>query len=108
MFIQLSEQQIRQGYKNNNETVLHSFSDDFCVPSAVFIFASLFNKGQLLTLLHSERPKLYTILAFLSAKGLKEEFAMLFMIRCPFGKVSSLPFGMILLVREASRKSQES
>ena len=25
-----------------------------------------------LTLLHSERPKLYTILAFLSAKGLKE------------------------------------
>ena len=30
------------------------------------------NRGQLLTLLHSEGPKLYTILAFLSAVGLKE------------------------------------
>ena len=29
-------------------------------------------EGQLLTLLHSERPKLQTILAFLSAIGLKE------------------------------------
>ena len=40
--------------------------------SAIFIFVSLFNKGHLLTLLHSERPKLYTILAFLSAIGSKE------------------------------------
>ena len=31
--------------------------------------------GLLLTLLHSERPKLYTILAFLSAIGLKERIA---------------------------------
>ena len=28
-----------------------------------------------LTLLHTERPKLYTILAFLSAVGLKKQFA---------------------------------
>ena len=31
--------------------------------------------GLLLTLLHSERPKLHTILAFLSAIGLRKEFA---------------------------------
>ena len=30
----------------------------------------------LLTLLHSERPKLYTILAFLSAVGLKNNFSL--------------------------------
>ena len=30
----------------------------------------LLNTGELLTLLHSQRPKLYTILASLSAKGL--------------------------------------
>ena len=30
-----------------------------------------------LTLLHSERPKLYTILAFLSAIGLTEKFQMI-------------------------------
>ena len=76
--------------------ILRQFCIVFQMIFSVFIFASLFNKGQLLTLLHSERPKLYTILAFLSAKGLKEEFAMLLMIRCPFGKVSSLPFGMIV------------
>ena len=35
-------------------------------------FASLHNGSQLLTLLHSERPKLYTILVFLSATGFKE------------------------------------
>ena len=35
-----------------------------------FSFSLPFKWGQLLTLLHSERPKLYTILAFLSAIGL--------------------------------------
>ena len=39
--------------------------------SAIFSFASLLSGCQLLTLLHSERPKLYTILVFLSAKGFK-------------------------------------
>ena len=43
-----------------------------------------------LTLLHSERPKLYTILALLSAKGLK----------------SRPHFGGVLLPRGAHRKSQ--
>ena len=43
-----------------------------------FLFASLTEEALLkwdllLTLLHSERPKLYTILAFLSALGLKEK-----------------------------------
>ena len=36
---------------------------------AILICASLLNGGNLLTSLHSERPKLYTILAFLSEKG---------------------------------------
>ena len=40
-------------------------------------FHLLLNRGQLLTLLHSERPKLYTILAFLSAIGLKERILLL-------------------------------
>ena len=35
--------------------------------SAMFFVSSLVNGGQLLSLLHSERPKLYAILAFLSA-----------------------------------------
>ena len=39
--------------------------------SAIFIFTSLFKCGQLLTLLHSERPKLHRVLADLSAIGLK-------------------------------------
>ena len=38
-----------------------------------FHFFSLFSRGQLLTLLHSERPKLHIILAFLSAIELKEK-----------------------------------
>ena len=41
----------------------------------LFFVAVLLNGVQLLTLLHSERPKLYTILAFLSAVGLKEKIA---------------------------------
>ena len=45
--------------------------------SAILMFISLPNWGQSLTLLHSEKPKLYTILAFLSAIGLKEKFAPL-------------------------------
>ena len=36
--------------------------------------SSFQGKKLLLTLLHSERPKLYAILAFLGAIGLKEEF----------------------------------
>ena len=50
----------------------------------IFIFASFLYSGQLLmerlcsslTLLHSERPKLYTILAFLSAIGLREDLIL--------------------------------
>ena len=41
---------------------------------AIFSFQHSSEKGHLLTLLHSERPKLYSILAFLSAIGLKEIF----------------------------------
>ena len=37
---------------------------------AIIIFTYLFK----LTLLHSKRPKLHTILAFLNAIGLKEQF----------------------------------
>ena len=42
----------------------------------IFVIAFL-NGIHLLTLLHSKGPKLYTVLAFLSAKGLKERFASL-------------------------------
>ena len=37
-----------------------------------------------LTLLHSERPKLYTILAFLSAIGLRKEFVQIYSLRSKF------------------------
>ena len=36
--------------------------------------SNLMCSNNCLTLMHPERPKLYTILAFLSAKGLKKEF----------------------------------
>ena len=42
------------------------------------------NRVSILTLLYSERPKLYTILAFLSAKGLKCNFGL---SECNRGKV---------------------
>ena len=44
--------------------------------SGIFIFAFLLKWSQQLTLLHSERPKLYTILAFLSAIGLNKDSIM--------------------------------
>ena len=56
----------------------------------------------LLTLLHSKRPKLYTILAFLSAVWLKGRIFFLgrsFKSRLNFGESSSS--------REANRKSQK-
>ena len=37
---------------------------------------NILTRGIFLTLLHSERPKLYAILAFLSAIGLKEKIAL--------------------------------
>ena len=40
--------------------------------SAIFIFASLLNGDQSLTLLHLERPKLCRVLAVLNAIGLKK------------------------------------
>ena len=39
-------------------------------------FDSLRNGGQLITLMHSERPKFYAILAFLSAVGFRKELAL--------------------------------
>ena len=39
---------------------------------SLLIFISLFIRGQLLTLLHSEWPKLHRVLAVLGARGLKE------------------------------------
>ena len=38
-----------------------------------------------LTLLHSERPKLYTILAFLSAIGLKADYACFYILHMSKG-----------------------
>ena len=38
----------------------------------LFLFAFFLSKGQLITLLHSEQPKLYGVSAVLSAIGLKE------------------------------------
>ena len=40
--------------------------------ATLLIFVSLFIRGQLLTLLHSEWPKLHRVLAILGAIGLKE------------------------------------
>ena len=59
--------------------------------SAIFSFASFVNKSQFkevtfsLTLLHSQRPKLYTILAFLSAVGLRVPGRFLLEEPCPGG-----------------------
>ena len=64
-----------------------------------FKFAVLLYRNQLLTLLHSERPKLPTILAFLSAIGLRERF-------CSPGEnfvlYELIPLGRGILSREAS------
>ena len=49
---------------NNVCDLLFAYTDSLVLP----------NWGLLLTQLHSERPKLYTIFAFLSAIGLKKEF----------------------------------
>ena len=57
-----------------------------------------------LTLLHSERPKLYTILAFLNAIRLQKEFAPEEQI---FSFRSSSHFGKALPSGKANRKSQE-
>ena len=43
----------------------------------IFIYASRLNRGRFLTPLHSGRPKLYTILVFLSAIGLNERICSL-------------------------------
>ena len=65
-----------------------------------FIFAFFLNEYRCLTLLHSERPKLYTILAFLSAIGLGGKSLFLFSLLIPqFIRTSS--------VRVANRKSHE-
>ena len=40
--------------------------------AVIFIFATISDQGRLLTLLHSEWPKLHRVLAVLSAIGLKE------------------------------------
>ena len=40
---------------------------------AIFTFVFLLNGGQLITLLHSEQPKLHRVLAILSVKGLKKK-----------------------------------
>ena len=45
--------------------------------SAIFSFAFLLNLGQLLTLLHSELPKLHRVLAVLDAIGLKKRICSL-------------------------------
>ena len=59
-----------------------------------FIFASPIHDSQLLTQLHSERPKLYIILVFWSAIGLRE--------RILFSK-SRLFFNQVSLLREANK-----
>ena len=56
---------------------------NFIIFLLVTVFASI--GIQFFTLLHSERPKLYTILAFLSAVGLKSYF-------CKFAVRWGFPF----------------
>ena len=41
--------------------------------SSIFILVYLLNEGSLLTILHSEQPKLHRVLAILSAIGLKDK-----------------------------------
>ena len=57
--------------------------------------------GQLLTLLHSERPKLYGVLVVLSAIGLKEEVCFR---RKPFPLLIDY-FGMAKVSRKTNSKS---
>ena len=60
---------------SGTSTLLFSFLPPFSTQSAPKKkeFAPLKSEFHPLTLLHSERPKLYTILAFLSAIGLRED-----------------------------------
>ena len=52
----------------------HLLLRNFCdFPCAFLDTEALLERGLLLTLLHLERPKLHTILAFLSATGLNEK-----------------------------------
>ena len=55
-----------QVVKNSNFTPLDSFYLIFSY-IRVFVYKCLVNGSTFLTLLHPERPKLYTVLAFLSA-----------------------------------------
>ena len=54
----------------NNIVILYMYMK--CLIEAVLIRITAYIFYNSLTLLHSERPKLYTILAFLSAIGLKK------------------------------------
>ena len=54
---------------------LHNQRQIFCRSACLAEQRNFSIRSHLLTLLHSERPKLYGVLAVLSAKGLKQEYA---------------------------------
>ena len=98
----------KQPIKVNGYTFRWSHSTFFLSLSLTLsftYFASLLNSGQLLTLLHSEWPKLNRVLAFLSAIGLTER---IYSSRSKFFLKEWISFGGAMSSQEAHRQSCSS